>query len=435
MARELRIGVLGLGTVGTGVAKILEHGSAHLRRRLGGGLRIVAAAVRSPKKRRDVALERVRLTTDARSLVADPGIDVIVELIGGYEPARSLILDAIRAGKDVVTANKALLAVHGDEVFDAAERAGVRLGFEASVAGGVPIIRVLREALAGDRNRALHGIVNGTCNTILTGMSERGEEFEKALGDAQASGLAEADPSVDVDGTDSVHKLALLVALAFGASCPVDAISAEGIRRVSQIDVRFARELGYGIKLLAIARDHGRIVEARVAPTMVPRGHLLNDVRDAQNAIWIHGEALGSTMYVGTGAGMMPTATSVIGDLLEIARSRFAGDRASPPLGFPFRELRRARLMPIGDGIGEWYLRFLVADRPGVLGRIASMLGRHGISISSVIQNERAKRNSVPIVLRTHEARERSLRAALDEIRAANVVRGRPLSLRIEDRL
>jgi homoserine dehydrogenase len=433
---EVTIALLGLGTVGTGVAMLIERNRPLLRRRLGLDLRIVGVAVRDPRRGRDSPITRRLLTTDARSLVTDPSVDVVVELFGGYEPARSLVLAAIAAGKDVVTANKALLAVHGREVFAAAEHQGVRLGFEASVGGGVPIIRVLKEALAGDRNRAVYGIVNGTCNSILTAMTDRGSEFPAALAEAQASGLAEADPSLDIDGTDSAHKLALLVALAFGMDCPVAEIHTEGIRPIAQMDVAFARELGYVIKLLAIAKDDGKRVEARVHPTMIPRTHLLADVRDAFNAIHIQGDALGSTMYVGPGAGRLPTATSVLADVVEIARQRaHPGERPPPPLGIPVAELRAARLRPIGAIESEYYLRFLVVDRPGVLGRIAGILGRRGISIASVIQKDRRKGNSVPIIIRTHEARESSLRRALSDIGRLAAVRGKPFFMRIEDRL
>jgi homoserine dehydrogenase len=436
-AREdVSIGLLGLGTVGKGVVKLLERNHASIRKRLGRGLRLAAVAVRHPARKRDVALDRVRIVGDARRLLADPEIDVVVELIGGIEPAKSLVLGAIAAGKDVVTANKALLATHGQEVFQAAERAGVRLGFEGSVAGGVPIIRVLRQALAGDRNRAIYGIVNGTCNSILTAMTDRGAEFHEALAEAQAAGLAEADPSLDVDGTDAAQKLSLLVMLAFGARCPVSSIHTEGIRRVGQLDVAFARELGYVIKLLAIAKDDGRSIEARVHPTMIPRASLLADVRGAFNAVHVQGDALGPTMYVGEGAGMLPTATSVLADILDVAESRTRRDAPpAPPLGMPWRELRRARVRPMGGLEAEYYLRFLVLDRPGVLGRIAGILGHHQISIASVIQKDRKRGTSVPIVIRTHDALERNLMRALAEIGRLAVVSGKPVFVRIEDRL
>ena len=436
MPGDIAIGLLGLGTVGTGVAKLIERNQATIRKRLGCGLRIAAAAVRDPRRRRDVSLGRGRILSDARRLIADPSIDIVVELIGGVEPARSLLLGAIAAGKDVVTANKALLATHGREVFEAAERASVRLGFEASVAGGIPIIRVLRQALAGDRNRAIYGIVNGTCNSILTAMTDRGAEFQEALAEAQAAGLAEADPSLDVDGTDAAQKLSLLVMLAFGARCPLDSIHAEGIRRLGQLDVAFAGELGYVIKLLAIAKDDGKAIEARVHPTMIPRKSLLSDVRGAFNAVHVQGEALGPTLYVGEGAGMLPTATAVLGDIVEVAHARIrGGGDALLPLGMPWKKLRRARIRPIGALECEYYLRFLVFDRPGVLGRIAGILGRHQISIASVIQKDRKRGTSVPIVIRTHEARERNLRGALAEIGRLPVVSGKPVFVRIEDRL
>jgi homoserine dehydrogenase len=432
----IAIGLLGLGTVATGVVKLLERNQAHIKKRLGRGLRVAAVAVRNPARRRDVSIDRRRITTDARRIIADPSIDIVVELIGGIEPAKTLILGAMAAGKDVVTANKALLATHGRDVFETAERTGVRLGFEGSVAGGVPIIRVLRQALAGDRNRAVYGIVNGTCNSILTAMTDRGVEFSEALAEAQAAGLAEADPSLDVDGTDAAQKLSLLVALAFGARCPLDSIHTEGIRRVGQIDVGFARELGYVIKLLAIAKEAAGGIEARVHPTMIPRASLLADVRGAFNAVHVQGDALGPTLYVGEGAGMLPTATSVMADILDVAESRIRRDtRPAAPLGLAWRHLRAGRIRPIGALESEYYLRFLVVDRPGVLGKIAGILGRNEISIASVIQKDRKRGTSVPIVIRTHHAIERNLRHALTEIDRLSVVSGKAAFVRIEEKL
>jgi homoserine dehydrogenase len=433
---SISIGLLGLGTVATGVVKLLERNQPHIRKRLGRRLEVVAVAVRNPARKRDVAIDRRRITTEARRVVADSAVDIVVELIGGIEPAKSLVLGAMAAGKDVVTANKALLATHGREVFEAAERAGVRLGFEGSVAGGVPIIRVLRQALAGDRNRAVYGIVNGTCNSILTAMTDRGAEFPEALAEAQAAGLAEADPSLDIDGTDAAQKLSLLVALAFGARCPLGSIHTEGIRRVGQLDVAFARELGYVIKLLAIAKEGGSGIEARVHPTMIPRSSLLADVRGAFNAVHVQGDALGPTMYVGEGAGMLPTATAVLADILEVAESRVRRDtRPAPPLGMPWRHLRAARIRPIGALESEYYLRFLALDRPGVLGKIAGILGRNQISIASVIQKDRKRGTSVPIVIRTHHAIERNLHRALSEIDRLSVVSGKAVFVRIEEKL
>lgn len=436
MADDVRIGLLGLGNVGSGVVRLLDEHADDVRKRLGRGIRIERVAVRQKRRRQAVPMDPARLTTNAESVVGDPRVDVVVELIGGVEPARRLVLAAMAAGKNVVTANKALLATHGQEVFEAAERHGVRLGFEASVAGGIPIIRTLRDALAGDRNRAIYGIVNGTCNSILSTMSERGGEFAGALAEAQAAGLAEADPTLDVDGIDAAQKLSLLATLAFGVVCPPQEIYTEGIRQILQLDVAFARELGYEIRLLAIARDDGRTLEARVHPTMIPRDQLLADVRGATNAIRIQGEALGPTMLVGQGAGMMPTATSVVGDILEIAHEiSGGGSPAMPPLGRPWKALRRRRIRPIGELEGEVYLRVLVVDRPGVLARIAGILGDHRISIASVIQRERGRRASVPIVIRTHEARDRNLKHALAAIARLDVVRRRPVAIRIEDQL
>ena len=436
MAEDVRVGLLGLGTVGSGVVRLLDERAAVIRKRLGRGIRIERIAVRRKRRRRGVQVDPARVTTDATAVVRDPRVDVVVELIGGLEPARRLVLAAIEAGKDVVTANKALLANHGREIFEAAERNRVRLGFEASVAGGIPIIRTLRDALAGDRNRAIYGIVNGTCNSILSSMSERGVEFAEALAEAQAAGLAEADPTLDVDGVDAAQKLSLIAMLAFGVVCPVREIFTEGIRHILQLDVAFARELGYEIRLLAIARDDGKTLEARVHPTMIPRDQLLADVRGASNAIRVRGESLGPTMYVGPGAGMMPTATSVVGDLLEFARERStSGGLVVPALGRPWKTLGRRRVRPIGEIESEVYLRVLVLDRPGVLARIAGILGANHISIASVIQRDRGRRVSVPIIIRTHAARERNLARALADIARLEVVRRRPVAIRIEDNL
>jgi len=360
----------------------------------------------------------------------------VVELFGGYEPARTLILKALAAGKDVVTANKAMLAKHGGEIFRAAASHGLSVGFEASVGGGIPIIRTLREALAGDRNRAVYGIVNGTCNYILTTMTEHGVEFDAALADAQKNGLAEANPALDIEGNDSAHKLCLLVALGFGAMIRPDQVHTEGITRITQADIAYARELGYAIKLLAIAKEDEGVIEARVHPTMIPQRHILAGVGGAYNAIYIHGEALGATMYTGLGAGQMPTATAIVADILDIARHRLAASAARPPaVGLPLKFIRPARVKPMGDVVCEYYLRFMARDKPGVLGAIASVLGKSGLSIASVIQQERAAARTVPIIMRTHEAPERNLQRALAEIRRRRIVSTPPAFIRIEERL
>ena len=433
----MRIGLLGCGTVGTGVVKLLRSNASTLARRLGAPLQLAAVADRSLKPDPSLGLDAELITTEGSALVARPDLDIIVELFGGEEPARTLILKALASGKDVVTANKALLASHGEEIFRAADKAGRAVGFEASVGGGVPIIRTLRESLAGDRQRAVYGIVNGTCNYILTTMTERGIEFAEALAEAQRAGLAEADPSLDIDGHDAAHKLCLLAALAFGVMIKPAQVYTEGIAALTQQDIAYARELGFAIKLLAIAKDENGGIEARVHPTMIARKHLLADVGGAFNAIYIQGEALGSTMYFGRGAGELPTATAVMADIVEIARHRMAGEDGarSYPLGLPIAQIKRGRVKPMDDVVCEYYLRFMAPDKPGVLGAIASVLGRNKISIASVIQLERNAEVTVPVVMRTHEARERNLKRALAQIRRFRIMRQAPVFIRIEERL
>jgi homoserine dehydrogenase len=435
--RAVRIGLLGCGTVGGGVVKLLRRNAAMLSAKLGARLEIAGVADRSLKPDPALGLTAELITRDAHALVSRPDIDVVVELFGGHEPAQSLLLEALKAGKDVVTANKALLAAHGDRIFKAAEKHGRFVGFEASVGGGVPIIRTLREALAGDRQRAVYGIVNGTCNYILTTMAERGAEFAEVLAEAQRSGLAEADPSLDVGGHDAAHKLCLLVTLAFGVALAPRQVHTEGIARITLADIAYARELGFTVKLLAIAKQEDGAIEARVHPTMVPSRHLLASVGGAYNAIYIQGEALGSTMYFGLGAGELPTATAVVADILEIARMRVAGANSAcdHPLGYPVAKIKAAKVKPMDRVVCEYYLRFMAEDKPGVLGRIASVLGRHRISMASVMQQERAPQVTVPVVMRTHECHERDLKLALAEIRRRKIVQAEPVFIRIEERL
>ena len=436
MGRDIRVGLIGFGTVGTGVIKLLQRQQARIQSRLGARLLLGGVADIDLRRDRGVRLDRKLLTSDATKLIDDPSIDIVIELMGGYEPARRFVARAIKNGKSVVTANKALLAVHGAEIFAAVEAAGVDIGYEASVGGGIPIIRTLKEGLAGDRNRAIYGIVNGTSNYILSTMTQQGGEFSAVLTEAQKQGLAEADPTYDVDGIDAAHKLTLLIQLAFGTSARFDQVPVEGIRHVSQRDIGFAREFGYVIKLLAIAKHDGQQIEARVHPTMVPSRHLLADVGGAYNAIFVQGDALGNTMYFGLGAGMMPTATAVVADLIEVARNLLSGTRGRiAPLGYPLAEQRQVPLKPMDDLLSEYYLRFMVVDRPGVLAKISGILGRHQISIAAVIQREREHGASVPIVIRTHQARERDLRRALQAIDKLDVVRAKSVLIRIEDSL
>jgi len=435
-APPIRVGLLGFGTIGTGVLTLLRSHRAEIARRAGRPIDVVAIADLDTKTDRGVPAAPARLTPDAASVLNDPGIDVVIELIGGYEPARRFVLAAIAAGKDVVTANKALLAVHGEEIVAAAETQGVRLGFEASVGGGIPILRTLKEGLPGDKTTAVYGIVNGTCNHILTTMTREGRGFDDVLAEAQKLGLAEANPATDVDGIDSAHKLALLATLAFGVQPRFKDIPTEGIRRIDAIDIAFARELGYTIKLLAIAKDGRDAFEARVHPTMIPNGHLLADVGGAFNAIFVRGAALGPTMYYGQGAGSLPTATAVIADLIAATRDRAIGAGVRvPPWGVPQRALRDLPVAPLAALESEYYLRFMATDRPGVLARIAGVLGRFDISIAAVIQRDRRAGTTVPIVIRTHRARERDLARARKAIDALTTVRGTPVAIRIEEQL
>ncbi len=436
MAREVRVGLIGFGTIGTGVVKLLQRNQAQICTRLGARLTLARIADIDLRTDRGVKVGRGVLTNNAEAMIDDPSIDIVIELMGGYEPARRFVLRAIERGKSVVTANKALLAVHGAEIFRAVEKGGVDIGYEASVGGGIPIIRTLREGLAADRNRAIYGIVNGTSNYILSTMTQQGGEFDAVLKEAQRQGLAEANPTYDVDGIDAAHKLTLLIQLAFGTRVRFKDIPVEGIRDVTQLDINFAREFGYVIKLLAIAKRDGVGIEARVHPTMVPRQHLLADVSGAYNAIAVQGEALGASMYFGLGAGMMPTATAVVADLMDVARN-ILGERRGrvAPLGYPLREQQRVPLKSIDNLISDYYLRFMVVDRPGVLAKISGILGAHDISIASVIQKEREHGANVPIVIRTHHASERNLRKALKAIDRLVAVRGKSALIRIEDSL
>jgi len=432
----VRIGLIGFGTIGTGVVKILQRKRALLKSRLGASLDLVRIADIDTRSKRGVTLGRGVLVPDAGEILNDPSIDVVVELVGGDTVARRFLMQAIKNGKDVVTANKALLAVHGGEIIAAAEAAGVEIGFEASVGGGIPIIRTVKESLAGDRCHAVYGIVNGTSNYILSRMTSGGGGFKEVLSDAQRNGFAEADPKFDVEGTDAAHKLTLLIQLAFGVRVEFADIPRRGIGRISQLDVEFAAEFGYVIKPLVIARDTGDRIEARVQPTMVPRRHVLADVNGALNAIVVHGEALGASMYVGLGAGMMPTATAIVADLMDVARNRLNGCRGRvPPLGYPIGKQRQAKVKPLDEVESEYYLRFMVVDRPGVLAKIAGVLGRANISISSVLQKVRSHGAAVPIVIRTHHARERDVRRALQAIDRLAIITARSTFIHIEESL
>jgi homoserine dehydrogenase len=413
---EVRIGLLGLGTVGAGIVKILEAQRALLEERAGCRLGLAAIAdVDVTRPREGLDLARLPLTTDVDRVLADPAVQIVIELVGGLEPARTFILKALAAGKHVVTANKALLAHHGIELYDAARRCGVTLAFEAAVAGGIPLIRALKEGLVANRILSVFGIVNGTCNYVLSKMTDEALDFSIVLKEAQARGYAEADPTLDVEGMDSAHKLQILVSLAFRTFVDLKDIHTEGITRVTAQDIEYARELGYRIKLLAIAKAVDGGVEARVHPTMIPASSPLAAVGGVFNAVFITGDAVGDLMFYGRGAGQLPTASAVWSDTLEISR-RIAHGIPALALELPFTGAAALPLRPMASARCGYYLRVMAQDRPGVLSRITGILGANDISIASVIQKGRATSEAVPVVMMTHEAREHDVRTALTAI-------------------
>ena len=437
MAAEIGVGIVGFGTVGSGTARLLLENAGLLRQRVGVPIRLVRVADLDLDRDRGVKLPEGTLIRDGLQVARDPAVQIFVELIGGTGDAREYLLEAVRNGKSVVTANKALMAEHGAEISRAVTAAGVDIGFEASVGGGIPIIRAMREGLAANRILEFHGIINGTCNYILSRMTGEGKEFAEVLAEAQRIGLAEANPSFDVDGIDSAHKLAILVWLATGGSVPLREIYVEGIREITAQDIAFAREFGYVIKLLATAKQKESGVEVHVHPTMIPEGHLLATVGGAFNAIYVKGDFVGSTLYYGPGAGQLPTASAVVSDIIEIARDLRRGARGRiPPSGFHHPgDGGKTLVFPFSDVKSEYYLRFQVLDKPGVLSRIAGVLGAHSISISSVIQKGRKAESAVPIFIQTHHAKERDVRAALEETDRLPVVLDRTRMIRIENSL
>jgi homoserine dehydrogenase len=438
-ARAVGVGLVGLGTIGTGVAKVLHRNADVIAQRLGFPLRLVRIADLDLARDRGIDLSGIRFDADAEGLIRDPAVEIVIELIGGYDAARRLTLAAIEAGKHVVTANKALLAVHGAEIFDAAARRGVDVAFEASVAGGIPILRSLREGLAANRIQSVHGILNGTTNFVLTQMEETGEPFEVVLKKAQELGYAEADPSTDIDGIDAAHKLTILAAMAFGARIAFEDVPAEGIRGLLPVDLLAAREFGYRLKLLGIAKadDEGGRIEARVHPTFVSQTSLLANVGGAMNAVAVSGDAVGSVLFYGAGAGELPTASAVVADLIEIAREiRRGSSRRVAPLSYLPESLEPRPLVPLGEIRASCYLRFTALDRPGVLGHIAGALGHHAIGIESVIQKGRGgAERSVPVLVKTHPAPELAVRRALEAIDALPDVTAPTRMIRIEEGL
>ena len=436
VSSSIGVGILGLGTVGQGVVRILDESADMITRRVGRPVHVVAASVRDLGKHRDYLPQNVTLTDDPLAVLTNPQVDIVFESMGGIEPAKSLILKALRLGKHVVTANKALLADHGTEIFEAARQAERAVCFEAAVGGGIPIIQALHVGLAANRIRSISAILNGTCNFILTAMTRDGKAYGDVLAEAQKLGYAEADPTMDVDGTDTAHKLAVLVQIAFGQTVGTDQISRRGIDRLEAADIRFAGEMGYVVKLLAKARCRDAGLELRVSPTLVPKGSQLAEISDSYNAVQVVGDAVGDTLFAGRGAGMMPTASAMVSDLIGIAvepRSRIQG---SAELWRP--QTAPARLVHTDEHRTRAYLRFHIPDRPGQLAHLARILGEHSISISSVIQHEPMETGGeaafVPLIIMTHAATCGSIRNALQQIHTTCELRGEPVFLEVDGR-
>src|SRR5215468_7288412 len=429
---DIKIALLGLGTVGSGVVKVLESHGAEMQERVGCRLvlqRVADADLTRPREGLDLA--RLPLVGDANQVLNDPEVQIVIELVGGLEPARTFILKALAAGKHVVTANKALLAHHGAEIFAEARRNRVMVGFEAAVAGGIPLIRAVKEGLPANRILSAFGIVNGTCNYILSKMTNEGRDFGEVLKEAQAMGYAEADPTLDIEGLDSAHKLQILASLAFRTAVDLKDIYTEGITGVSREDVINAGELGYRIKLLAIAKASGGALEVRVHPTMIPARSPMAAVSGVFNAVFITGDNVGDLMFYGRGAGQLPTASAVWSDTLDIAR-RVAHGLPALDVELPSVSGTPLPLRPIDEIRSAYYLRVMAMDRPGVLAQVAGILGHHDISLVSVLQKGRAHGEAVPVVMMTHEARERDMRAALSGIDKLAVVAARTTMIRVE---
>jgi homoserine dehydrogenase len=430
MSAPLRIALAGLGTVGAGTVMLLRDNAKSIARRAGRKLEIVAVSARHKNRKRDIALDGIAWHDDAVSMASRPDIDVVVELIGGSEGvARRTVEAAIDHGKHVVTANKALLAHHGSNLAKRAESRGVFLGFEAAVAGGIPILKVLREGLAGNQVRRIYGILNGTCNYILTQMGDQRREFAEVLADAQRLGYAEADPSFDIDGIDTAHKLALLAAVAFGSNVDLDGIFVEGIRHVSARDIEYAAALGYSIKLLGVARPTAHGLEQRVHPCMVPQATPIAHVEGVFNAVVVEGDAVGRLMLEGRGAGAAPTASAVVADLIDIASGRGA-----PGFGMPASAMHESKTAPMARHYGAYYVRLMVSDQPGVIADVAAALRDEAVSMEQMLQRGRAPAGeAVPVVITTHETEEAAMLRAVRKIGALDTVLEPPCLIRIEN--
>jgi homoserine dehydrogenase len=430
----IKVGLLGFGTVGGGTVEVLRRNADEISRRAGRKIVISHAATRTPAKVKG-DIKGIKLGSDLFAVVNDPAISVIIELIGGVEPARQLVLQAIANKKHVVTANKALIALHGNEIFKAAQQQGVTVAFEAAVCGGIPIIKAIREGLAANHIEWIAGIINGTGNFILTEMRDKGRPFKDVLAEAQALGYAEADPTFDVEGIDAAHKLTILASIAFGIPLQFDKVYTEGISRIAREDVAYAEQLGYRIKSLAIARRTARGVELRVHPTLIPERRLIASVNGVMNAVLVKADAVGPTLYYGAGAGALPTASAVVADLVDVVRSLTTDpENRVPHLAFQPDALSDLPILPIAEVETAYYLRLLARDKPGVMGQVTTILGEAGISIQAILQKEPAEGQSeVPIILLTQAVREQQMNAALQRIEQSDVIAGKSVRIRVED--
>ena len=432
--KPVKVGLLGLGTVGGGTVNVLRRNADEITRRAGRAIQVTVAATRDLRKARICPADGLRLTDDPGSVVNDPEIQIVAELMGGIEPARKLVLQAIANGKHVVTANKALIAMHGNEIFEAARAVGVVVAFEAAVAGGIPIIKAIREGLTGNRIEWVAGIINGTSNFILTEMWEKGREFSRVLGEAQKLGFAEADPSFDVEGVDAAHKLTILAAIAFGIPLQFSKVYTEGITRITPDDVRYAEQFGYRIKHLGIARHTEQGIELRVHPTLIPERRLIANVNGVMNAVLVKGDAVGHTLYYGPGAGAEPTASAVVADLVDVTRALTSDpENRVPHLAFQPHALADLSILPMEEVETAYYLRMSAVDRPGVLADITRILGERGISIEAILQKEPAEdQRYVPVIFLTHRVREGNMNQAIQRIEALQSIKGKITRIRLE---
>ncbi len=433
--KPIQVGLLGIGTVGSGTFNVLKRNQPEIQRRAGRGIAITMVADLDTARAQAVVGDAARVVSDARAVIANPEIDIVVELIGGYGIARALVMEAIAAGKHVVTANKALLAVHGTEIFAAAREKGVVVAFEAAVAGGIPIIKSLREGLTANRIEWIAGIVNGTTNFILSEMRDKGLDFDAVLKQAQALGYAEADPTFDIEGVDAAHKTTLMSAIAFGIPVQFDGAYVEGITRLQAADITYAEQLGYRIKLLGITRRQPTGIELRVHPTLIPMKRLIANVEGAMNAVMVHGDAVGTTLYYGKGAGSEATASAVIADLVDITRLHTAlPNHRVPHLAFQPDELATTPILPMDQVISSFYLRLQVADQTGVLARITAILAGHDISIDALLQRESAEGEAqTDVIILTHDTVEGKMNQAIAQMQALPTVLAPIVRIRKEE--